>query len=124
MDVGAVWARPYFKPSSQRAWLDLVMFTRDKPALGIDLGEEDGFPGGYEFPRSISVRTMNVGEHRADYETYLDGPFRELAREQIGEAADALDEARWATTIVGSIADPPDLAHVQAVRAFQRFLAR
>jgi hypothetical protein len=119
-----IWKRPYFSPSEGRAWLDLVMFTKEKPALGVDLGEEDGFPPGYEFPRSISVRTASLAEHRDAYESYLEGPFRELAHDQLGEAAKGIDEARWVISIAGSIADPPDLAHVQAVRAFQRYLAR
>jgi hypothetical protein len=101
------------------------MFTREKPALDVDLGEEDGFPPGFDFPRTISVRTANVAEHRDVYAEYLEGPFRELATEQIGEEASKLiDDARWTVTISGSVPDPPDLALVQAVRAFERFLAR
>lgn len=120
----SVWKRPYFSASTGRAWLDLVMFTREKPALDVDLGEEDGFPPGFDFPRSISVRTANIANHRDAYESYLEGPFRELAVDQIGDAAKTLDDARWTVTIAGSIPDPPDLALLQAVRAFQRFVAR
>jgi hypothetical protein len=123
--VSEVWARPYFAKSDERAWLDLVMFTREKPALDIDLGEEDGFPPGFEFPRTISVRTANVAEHRDAYVEYLEGPFRELAADQLGaEANESIDEARWTVTISGSVPDPPNLALVQAVRAFQRHIAR
>lgn len=120
----AVWARPYFKPSTERAWLDLVVFTRDKPALDVDLGEEDGFPPDYEFPRTISVRATALAEHRDVFEQYLEGPFRDLATEQIGEAAAGIDQARYAVSIEGSIGDPRDLAHAQAIRAFERFLGR
>jgi hypothetical protein len=120
-----VWARPNFAKSDDRAWLDLVMFTREKPALDVDLGEEDGFPPGFEFPRTISVRTANIAEHRDAYAEYLEGPFRELAAELLGaEIAKGIDEARWTVTIAGSIPDPPNLALPQAVRAFQRYLAR
>jgi hypothetical protein len=101
------------------------MFTRDKPALDVDLGEEDGFPEGFDFPQTISVRTANIAEHRDAYAEYLEGPFRELAADQLGaEAGKLIDEARWTVTIAGSVPDPPTLALVQAVRAFQRHLAR
>jgi hypothetical protein len=101
------------------------MFTREKPGLDVDLGEEDGFPVGFDFPRTISVRTASLAEHRDAFAEYLEGPFRELAAEQMGEDASKLiDEARWSVTISGSVPDPPDLALVQAVRAFERFLAR
>lgn len=123
--VSAPWARPSFTASKDRAWLDLVMFTRDKPALDVDLGEEDGFPLGFDFPRTISVRTASIEEHREAYAEYLEGPFRELAADQLGaEANKQIDEARWTVSISGSVPDPPTLALVQAVRAFQRFLAR
>jgi hypothetical protein len=101
------------------------MFTREKPALDVDLGDEDGFPEGFDFPRTISVRTANVADHRSAYEAYLEGAFRDLATEQLGaDVANQIDEAQWAVTIAGSVADPPDLALLQAVRAFQRHLAR
>lgn len=120
-----VWARPLFSASKDRAWLDLVMFTREKPALDVDLGEEDGYPLGFEFPRTVSVRTTNIAEHRDAYAEYLEGPFRDLATDQIGaEASTQIDDARWTVTISGSIPDPPNLALVQAVRAFQRHIAR
>jgi hypothetical protein len=123
--VSEVWTRPAFTKSNERAWLDLVMFTRNKPALDVDLGEEDGFPPGFDFPRTISVRTANIDEHRDAYTEYLDGPFRELAADQLGaDVGKQIDEAKWTITIAGSVPDPPDLALVQAVRAFQRFVAR
>lgn len=124
MTSGRVWTRPRFAPSAERAWLDLVVLTRDKPALDIDLGAEDGFPPDYELPRTISIRTAEIAAHRDVYAQYVEGAFRDLADDQMGEAARAIDEARWAVSIQGSIADPPDLGHLQAVRAFQRFLAR
>lgn len=122
--MSAVWARPAFTPSGAQAWLDLVVFTRDKPALDVDLGEDDGYPGDYALPRSVRVRTASIEEHRDAFESYLAGAFRELAGAQLGEAASAIEEARWAVTVRGSLPDPPDLAHLQAVRAFERFLAR
>jgi hypothetical protein len=123
--VAETWARPHFAPSKDRAWLDLVMFTRDKPALDVDLGEEDGFPPGFDFPRTISVRTASIAEHRDAYAEYLEGPFRELAADQLGaEASKNIDDARWTVTISGSVPDPPNLALVQAVRAFERYMAR
>jgi len=101
------------------------MFTREKPALGVDLGEEDGFPPGFDFPQTISVSTTSISEHRDGYAEYLEGPFRELASEQLGEeVAKEIDEARWAISVSGSVPDPSDLALFQAVRAFQRFLTR
>lgn len=123
--MSEVWGRPHFTKSDDRAWLDLVMFTREKPALDVDLGEEDGFPPGFDFPQTISVRTANIAEHGDAYAEYLEGPFRELAAEQLGaEIGKQIDEARWTVTIAGSVPDPPDLALAQAVRAFQRFVAR
>lgn len=123
--MSEVWARPNFAKSGDRAWLDLVMFTREKPALDVDLGGEDGFPPGFDFPRTISVRTANIAEHADAYVEYLEGPFRELAAEQLGaEIGGQIDEARWTVTIAGSVPDPPNLALFQAVRAFQRFVAR
>jgi hypothetical protein len=101
------------------------MFTRDKPALDVDLGEEDGFPLGFDFPQTISVRTASIAEHRDAYAEYLEGAFRDLAADQLGaEVSKQIDEARWTVTIAGSVPDPPNLALVQAVRAFQRHVAR
>lgn len=124
MTSGRVWTRPRYAPSAERAWLDLVVLTRDKPALDVDLGAEDGFPADYELPRTISIRTAEIAAHPEVYGQYVEGAFRDLAADQIGDAARAIDEARWAVSIQGSIPDPPDLGHLQAVRAFARFLAR
>jgi hypothetical protein len=121
------WTRPYFTPSPQRkdrAWIDLVVFTHDRPALDVDLDEEDGFPPGFEFPRSLSARSVAIDEHRDMFESYLEGAFRDLAGEQLGEASAALDRARYGVVVEGSIPDPPDLAHLQAIRALARYFAR
>jgi len=120
-----VWQRPQFEATKNRALLDLVVFTRDKPALGIDLGEEDGFPEGYDLPATISIRTAALDTHADRFASFLEGPFRELAADQIGDdAANAISDARHAVSIEGKIDDPADLRHLQVVRAFQRFLAR
>lgn len=123
--MSEVWGRPHFASSKDRAWLDLVLFTREKPALDVDLGDDDGFPAGFDFPQTISVRTASIAEHPESYAEYLEGPFRELAADQLGaEASKQIDDARWTVTISGSVPDPPNLALVQAVRAFQRHVAR
>jgi hypothetical protein len=124
MTSGRVWTRPRFAPSPGRAWLDLVVLTKDKPALDVDLGADDGYPEGYALPRTISIRTAAIAAHPDVYAPYVEGAFRDLATDQIGDAARAIDDARWAVTIKGSFPDPPDLGHLQAVRAFERFLAR
>lgn len=122
------WPRPH-RPrealaEASRAWLDLVLFSREKPALGIDLGEADGFPPDYELPKTVSVRVAELASHGDVFEPYLTGPFRALAEDQLGSASSMIEHARYGISVRGSLEDPADLAHIQAVRALAAFLAR
>jgi len=73
---------------------------------------------------SLNVYDLTDPEQRPLFQHAFDGSIRDRASETLGAAAARIGRARFAVHLDGDLGDPSDLAHLQAVQATLRWLAR
>lgn len=120
------WPRPYFQRTDSSARLSVVTFTAQRPKGPVEPGIGDGWPDDFAWPESVSLNVYDLTdpEQRTLFQHAFDGSIRDRAAETLGAAAARIDSARFAIHLDGDIGDPRDLAHLQAVQATLRWLAR
>jgi len=112
----AVWPRPKYQPTDQRASIVLIVFVEKGFAEHHDVSVSAP-PGAEE---ALDVRYHEDADWLAGFRT---GPLRNLAARSLPDLA-RLDAATACYSVSIQVPDPPDLSHLQLGWAVAGALAR
>jgi hypothetical protein len=118
----SAWLRPYHEPQGGVASVTLFVFAERPLDLRVPFSRsQHGLPAEFDFD------ALDIRQHvRADTPDWFDGFFRKemrrIARDDLGDAAERLDELEAAYSIGVELEEPSELGYLQACWATATWL--